>query len=256
MLDATTKFAYGDTVTLSHDASRVTMAINSPEPIAAELTGTPVSSRGARSIPSPRPAERSNAAGPRWYDHGVSRLVLKALLVGAGVMMAAASRWSARFRAALSRDRTIALETGDGVRHRFVVRGRAISSDGGATPRPDCRIVIATAAQALGIFLSPRGVGKLVAGIVDGTVSVEGSLYLLLWFDARLQSVLPIREPIRKPDRFPGAYLQPRDDFTVARWITREPAKSALDADWTEAWIQRRKLLMMRVAAGEPAPAF
>jgi len=171
-------------------------------------------------------------------------------------MMTAASRWSPRFRAALSRDRTIVLETGDGVRHQFVVRGRAVSSGGTVISRPDCRIVIATAAQALAIFLSPWGVGRLLAGIVEGTVSVEGSLYLLLWFDARLQSVVPIREPIRRPDRFPGAYVAPRNDIAVARWITREPPKSALDTDWVEAWTQRRKLLMMRVAAGEPAPEF
>ena len=189
-------------------------------------------------------------------NRAVSRLVLKALLVGAGVAMAVASRWSPRFRAALSRDRTIALETGDGVRHQFVVRGQAVSSSGSVVSRPDCRIVIATAAQALGIFLSPSGVGKLLAGIVDGTVSVEGSLYLLLWFDARLQSGRPIREPIRRPDRFPGAYVVPRNDVAAARWITREPAKSALDAAWVDAWAQRRKLLMMRVAAGEPAPEF
>ena len=189
-----------------------------------------------------------------WYVGGVSRMVLRALLFGAGVMMAVASRMSPRFRAALSGDRTIVLETGDGVRRRFVVRGRAVSSDGRVTERNDCRVVIVTAARALGIFLSPRSVGKLVAGIVDGTVSVEGNLYLLLWFDARLQSVLPIREPIRRPDRFPGAYLRPRDDIAASRWITREPPKSTLDADWSEAWNQRRRLLMMRVAAGEAAP--
>lgn len=186
----------------------------------------------------------------------VSRLVLKALLIAAGVAMAVASRWSPRFRAALSRDRTIELATRDGVRHQFVVRDRAVSSSATVVSRPDCRIVIATATQALGIFLAPSGVGKLLRGMVDGTVSVEGSLYLLLWFDARLQSVLPIREPIRRPERFPGAYLSPRNDVAAARWITREPAKSALDADWVDAWAQRRKLLMMRVAAGEPAPEF
>jgi hypothetical protein len=200
--------------------------------------------------------EGSNEIRETWYGRSVWRLVLRALLVGAGAMLAAASRWSPRFRATLSGDRIIVLETGDGVRRRFVVRGRAVSSDGDVAGRPDCRVVIDTAARALGIFLSPRGVGKLVAGIVDGTVSVEGSLYLLLWFDARLQSVLPIREPIRKRDHFPGAYVRPRDDIAAARWITREPAKSTLDADWSEAWEQRRTLLMMRVAAGEAAPEF
>lgn len=185
-----------------------------------------------------------------------SRLALRALLVGAGLIMGAASRLSPRFRAALSRDRTIVLETRDGVAHRFFVRNRVMSSRFGKTQHSDCRLVIATAAQALGIFLSPRGVGKLVAGVVDGSVLVEGDLYLLLWFDARLQSVLPIREPVRKPDRFPHAYVRPRDDVTAARWITRESPKAELDSDWPEAWAQRRQLLMMRVAAGEPAPGF
>lgn len=187
---------------------------------------------------------------------GVSRLALRALLVGAGLAMAAASRWNPRFRDALSRDRTIALETADGVTYWFLVRGRVISSGFGEARRFDCRLVIATAAQALGIFLSPRGVGKLITGIVEGSVTVEGDLYLLLWFDARLQSVLPVREPVRKPSRFPGAYVTPRDDVAAAGSITRESPKAELDPDWPEAWAQRRKLLMMRVAAGEPAPRF
>jgi hypothetical protein len=186
----------------------------------------------------------------------VAALALKVLLVIAGLLLSTASRTSARFRATLSRDRTIALETGDGVRHRFVVRDRAISSDGGASKRPDLVLRIASASQALGIFLSPRGVGKLLAGIVEGTVEVEGDLYLLLWFDARLQTVLPLREPIRRPARFPGAYVRPSDAVAAARSITREPPKAELDADWEAAWAQRRKLLMMRVAAGEPAPRF
>ena len=132
-----------------------------------------------------------------WYGGFVPQLVLRLLLVGAGVLLAAASRWSPRFRASLTAERTIVLETRDGVCRRFIVRARAISSDGDVAGRAHCRVVIETSAQALGIFLSPRGVGKLLAGIVDGTVAVEGSLYLLLWFDARLQSVLPIREPGR-----------------------------------------------------------
>src|SRR5688572_31594725 len=96
----------------------------------------------------------SNEIRETWYGRSVSRLVLRALLVAAGAMLAAASRWSPRFRATLSGDRTIVLETGDGVRRRFVVRGRAVSSDGDVAGRPDCRVVIDTAARALGILPS------------------------------------------------------------------------------------------------------
>jgi hypothetical protein len=38
--------------------------------------------------------------------------------------------------------------------------------------------------------------------------------------------------------------------------ITREPAQETLDADWDAAWRQRKKLLLIRVVAGEPQAEF
>ena len=104
--------------------------------------------------------------------------------------------------------------------------------------------------------MTKRVAGLSSRGLLDGTVELEGNLALLIWFEGRIQQVAPIREPIRRAVRFPGAYVRPRDDVEAARLITREPAESVLDPEWTLAWQQRERLLMMRVAAGEPHPEF
>jgi hypothetical protein len=171
-------------------------------------------------------------------------------------MMYLASRVSSRFRAALSRDRVIALATKDGAAFHFVVSGRRIQGRRGQPARADFTLRFTSAAQALRCLLSPTSVGQILNGILDRSIEHEGSLVLLLWFDGRVQQVAPLREPIRRAARFPGAYVKPRQDIAAASMITREPAQTALDADWAAAWQQRNKLVMMRVAAGEPQAEF
>jgi hypothetical protein len=167
-----------------------------------------------------------------------------------------ASRVSSRFRAALSRDRIIALTTKDGAAFHFVVSGRRIRGRWGQPAQADFTLRFTSASQALRCLLSPASVGKILNGILDRSIEHEGSLVLLLWFDGRVQQVAPLREPIRRPARLPGAYLKPRHDVLAASMITREPVRAALDADWAAAWRQRNKLVMMRVAAGAPQEDF
>ena len=73
-----------------------------------------------------------------------------------------------------------------------------------------------------------------------------------LWPMASCQASKPLREPIRRAVRLPGAYVKPSDDLAAGHLIKREPTKAVLDADWIAGWKQRSKLLLMRVAAGEP----
>lgn len=163
---------------------------------------------------------------------------------------------SSHFRAALSRDRVVALATKDGAAYHFFVSGRRIWGRRGTPARADFTLTFSSSRQALACLLSPSSVGKVVNGVLDGTIEHEGSLVLLLWFDGRVQQIVPLREPIRIPARFPGAYTEPRQDTAAAARIIREPAVESLDADWAAAWTQRNKLVMVRVAAGEPEAAF
>jgi len=183
-------------------------------------------------------------------------LALLGVLATLAGVMSLASRVSSRFRAALSRDRIITLATKDGAAYHFIVCGRRISGRWGLPARADFMLTFTTAAQALGCLLSPSSVGKILNGILDRTIEHEGNLVLLLWFDGRVQQVAPLREPIRRPARFPGAYVKPRQDIAAASMITREATQEALDADWAAAWQQRNKLVMMRVAAGEQQTEF
>lgn len=182
----------------------------------------------------------------------MARLALQAVLAVLAGLMSLASRLSSRFRAALSRDRVVALRTKDGAAYHFVVSCRRIWGRRGEPTRADFTLTFTTSSQALRCLLSPSSVGKILNGILDRTIEHEGSLVLLLWFDGRVQQVAPLREPIRRRARFPGAYVKPRQDIAAGSMIPREPAKVSLDADWTAAWQQRNKLVLVRVAAGEP----
>jgi hypothetical protein len=186
----------------------------------------------------------------------VAWFALHCVLAALALAMNLASRLSSRFRAALSRDRVIALETKDGVAYHFVVSGRSIHGSPGRPARADFTLRFTSSAQALYCLLSPSSVGQVLNGVFDGSIEHEGSLVLLLWFDGRVQQVVPLREPFRRAVRLPGAYIKPRRDIAAGALITREPARAALDADWAEAWQQREKLLLTRVAAGAPHPEF
>ena len=186
----------------------------------------------------------------------MARLALQAVLAVLAYMMSLASRVSPRFRAALSRNRVIVLATKDGVAYHFVVNGRRITGRRGQPPRADFTLTFTSSAQTLRCLLSPASVGKILNGILDRTIEHEGSLVLLLWFDGRVQQVVPLREPIRRRAKFPGACVKPRQDNAADSMITREPAQTILDADWTAAWQQRNKLVLVRVAAGEPQAEF
>ncbi len=186
----------------------------------------------------------------------MSRVLLSLLLATLGKLLARASRRSAGFRAALSRERTLVVETLDGVAYHFVVRKRRLSAKRGPAGDADFRLCFATSREALGFLLASRGVERMLDGMGRGSIRVEGDLLLFLWFQGRLEAAAPFAAWRRRAERFPGAYTTPRDDIEAARWIRREPVSEALDPEWGAAARQRAKLLMMRVAAGEAAPRF
>ncbi len=186
----------------------------------------------------------------------MSRVLLAFLLAALGALLSRASRRSAGFRAALSRDRTVAIETRDGVAHHFSVKKRCLYAGRGAVADADFKLSFATSGEALRMLFTRNGLERMLDGMSRGAISVDGDLLLFMWFQGRLEEAAPFAAARRRVDRFPGAYTQPRSDIKAAHMIRREPVEEALDPDWAAAWRAREKLLMMRVAAGEPAPRF
>jgi hypothetical protein len=182
-------------------------------------------------------------------------MALRILLVLMGGLLAIASRTSAGIRRAITRDLVVEISSDDGVAHHYVFRDRRVSSHAGSAPVPDCVLRFATAAQGVRALVSRHTVSHLVAGLLEGTISVRGNAFQLLWFAELTQQVLPIaaRVPWATP---PGAYVAPNPALAAAKRITREPALAALDPTWADAARARAKLTMMRVAAGEPTKEF
>ena len=181
--------------------------------------------------------------------------MLRVLLAVMGSLLAIASRTSAGFRRAITRDLVIEIATDDGVAHHFVFRGGRASSHAGRAAAADCVLRFATASQAVRTLLARHTVSHLVAGLLDGTVSVRGNPFHLLWFADLAQQIVPTAARLRWSTP-PNAYVAPNPALAAAKRITREPAVSALDPGWTEAARAREKLVMIRVAAGEPSKEF
>jgi hypothetical protein len=182
-------------------------------------------------------------------------MALRMLLAVMGALLAMASRMSARFRLPITRDLVVEIATDDGVAQHYAFRNRLVSSHAEKAGKADCRLRFATAAQGIRTLTSRQPVSHLVAGLLDGTVSIEGNPFHLLWFSDLTQRVAPIAATVRW-ETPPGAYLAPSTTIAAAKRITREPAAAELDPAWQSAARSRAKLTMMRVAAGEPTLEF
>jgi len=77
----------------------------------------------------------------------------------------------------------------------------------------------------------------------------------LLWFYDLTQRLVPLARKIPWTTP-PGAYVVPSKTIAAAGRITREPPEQALDPSWQAATRQRAKLLLIRVASGEPTREF
>lgn len=182
-------------------------------------------------------------------------MLFRILLALVGTLLTIASRTRESFRVAVTRDLVLEISSRDGVAHHFVFRDRRVSSRSGKADAPDYTLEFATAKQGFETFLSRSAITRLYTGILDGTIVTRGNAFHLLWFYDLTQRVVPLAKPVHWGTP-PGAYTKPN---TVAGWtkrVTREPVATELDANWTGAVQQRAKLLMMRVAAGEPTKEF
>jgi hypothetical protein len=195
---------------------------------------------------------------PPWDLSDISAgrvMALRILLTLLGALLSIASRFVSGMRAAITRDLTIAIETGEGIAHHFAFRDRVITSASGRGTAPDCVLRFATSSQALAALTSRHASHLIYQGLLEGTITIEGNPFHAMWFSDLTQWVVPLaaRPSWSTP---PGAYTEPSTTAPWAARITREPVATELDPGWAGAAEQRAKLRMSRVAAGEPTLEF
>src|SRR5438477_268831 len=101
-------------------------------------------------------------------------MALRILLALMGGLLALASRTRASVRQAITRDLVVEIASDDGVAHHYVFLDRRVWSRAGKAPAPDCALRFATAAQGARALTSRHTVTHLVAGLLEGTVSIRG----------------------------------------------------------------------------------
>src|ERR1043166_9534438 len=182
-------------------------------------------------------------------------MALRLLLTLIRPLLSVRSYLLAGMRTAITRDMVVGIETKDGVAHRFLFRDRSISSASGSEPPANCVIRFATSSQALATLTSRNSTSLIYAGLLDGTITIDGNPFHAMWFSDLTQWVVPLaaRPSWTKP---PNAYTTPSTTAPWAARITREPVATELDPKWENAARQRAKLRMLRVAAGEPTLEF
>jgi hypothetical protein len=114
----------------------------------------------------------------------------------------------------------------------------------------------ATSTQAVRALLSPDCIGKVVEGIQAQTIRWEGNFLVFLWFYALTRRIAPIGRQHRRRRPLPHPYLAHDPSSPSASCITVEAPQRELDRGWHAAWEQRPKLLILRVASGEPTQQF
>lgn len=179
---------------------------------------------------------------------------LRALLCVLGYGLVLASRFSAEVRSQITRSLTVEISTDDGVARHWVFdsQRRQVSVSAGRAQAPDFALRFTSSGRALRDLTSPRAIDRILGGLTDGAVQLEGNHLILVWFYGLIRNLVAIGPagPARQP--LPGAYVAPDPAATGVEKITIEPAVRQLDPSWTGAWNARAKLWIVRGANGEP----
>jgi hypothetical protein len=191
----------------------------------------------------------------------INTTLLRLLLSTLGRGLALTSRISPSVRSQLTRTLTFEISTDDGVVRQWHFNGqqRRIATGAGRSRSPVHALRFRSSGQALRTLLSPHCIGQIVDGMQNGTIRVEGSLFLAFWFFGLTRKLAPIgREngPRENGPRgpLPDPYVQHDPRSNGSEQIIIEPAIAQLDPHWTNAWEQRAKLLIVRATTGEPMP--
>ena len=186
----------------------------------------------------------------------MSNAALRMLLWILGQCIAQGSRFMPSVRSQITRTLTFELSAGDRVARHWVFDGqlRRAATYSGHAAAPDCAIHIGSSWQALTTLSSPRTVDKIVRGLHDGTVELQGSAFVLLWFYGLTRKFVKIGRASGPRHRIPDPYIDHDDAACGTETIVIEPSVVRLDPAWTAAWKARTTLSMVRAATDEPMP--
>lgn len=186
----------------------------------------------------------------------MSDTALRLLLWVLGHCIAVASRFSPSLRSQITRSLTFELSAGDRVARHWIFDGglRRATTRPGRAARVDCAMRVDSSARALRILVSRRTVEKVVRGMQRGTVRIEGSTFVLLWFHGLTRKFVKLGAPRGPRHPIPHAYLAHDPATTGAETIVVEPPVHRLDPAWTDAWRARSTLWNVRGATDEPMP--
>ena len=152
-----------------------------------------------------------------------------------GVLLAVASRSSARVRSQLGRDVVLVVGSRDGPARSFIVRDRQVSSRAGAARGARCTLRFRSAAMGTRILLAPNAIDRIVDGLAAGDVECDGQAAYVLWFYELVMGLVPFRSaprstatsrPSRTCPRPPGSPSASMSFAGGIRWA-RSPASMA-----------------------------
>ncbi|WP_155944040.1 hypothetical protein [Mycobacterium sp. 360MFTsu5.1] len=157
-------------------------------------------------------------------------------------------------RSQITRTLVFELSAGDTVARYWVFDGqlRRAATYSGHAKAPDCAVHLSSSWQALRALSSPLTVDKIVSGLHNGTVTLHGSAFVLLWFYGLTRKFVKIGRVTGPRHRIPGAYIAHDDAACGAEKIVIEPAVVRLEPGWTAAWKARSTLSMVRACTDEP----
>lgn len=181
---------------------------------------------------------------------------LRLLLATLGTCMSVGSRFLPGLRAQIARSLVLEVSCGDAVARHWIFDGpsRRIRTRAGRADRPDCALRIDTSAHALRILVSRRTVDRVVHGMQRGTVQVEGSTFVVLWFHGLTRRFVKLGGVAGPRHRIPHPYLAHDPAANGRETIVVEPAVTRLDPEWSAAHRARSTLWNVRAATDEPMP--
>ena len=179
-------------------------------------------------------------------------MVFHGVLWVISVLLAVASRTSARLRKQLTRDMSVCIGSRDGVSRSYVFRDRRVSSHVGIEPDAHCTLILPTAAEGVHILLAPDCLAQVVSGMALKEIELKGDPTSILWFYEMVMAYVP--GYVQRSHVMPDAYVVPNLKGKASDRIIREPVAEALDPAWTNAVAQREKLMMWQVGHGAEVP--
>jgi hypothetical protein len=183
----------------------------------------------------------------------MSNAALRMLLWFLGQCIAWGSRWRPSVRSQITRTLTFELSAGDRVARHWVFNGsvRRATTHAGPAAAADCRLHFASSWQALSALNSPRAVDKIILGLQHGTIELDGSAFLLLWFYGLTRKFVKLGRQDGPRHRIPDAYTVHDPDACGSETLVVEAAVLRLDPEWTAAWKARSVLPLVRACTDE-----